>query len=139
MAVYEQATPTASAEDPWCLKFVQFRLRQAASELHQSLPASYPLAVASVGLLTAWAKEQGLFLPQEAARRQPMPVRQGDLLIMAFGAPAPQHIGFLMGYDLKTIEANTTDGQGDKAQGVFARHRTWDEVGAAGGILRLPF
>ena len=136
VALYEAHTPAGGLQAAWCLKFVQFKLWQAAKQQGRQIPALWPSQSASCGQIMAWAITHELWIP----RRRITETFAGDLLIMSFAKFAPQHIGIIIeDGTFHTVEGNTTDGKGDKTEGVFERHRTWSDIGLGGGIIRPNF
>jgi hypothetical protein len=136
--------------NPWCLAWVQLRLRKAAAALGLSLPSWVPLTGYTPAFVAA-AKKQGLFFTTRDALTGKRSVQPGDLAFFwgrADGGFRIRHVGIVISvhdWGVMTVEGNTGPESGGKlnrdGDGVYKKRRDWTELGDVdrSGFVRLPF
>jgi hypothetical protein len=133
--------------NPWCMAFIILRLVKAAAALGLSLFPGLPRTGSTV-VFARWAYKRGWFLPISAVRANPSLALPGDLVFFSYRKFRTArwrgigHVGIIRAvhdWGFFTIEGNTGPDGGRDGNGVFEKARDWDEIGAKGGIVRLPF
>jgi len=120
--LYMTATSPGSIGLPWCMAFVYWCFKEAASDLGRGAPVPK-----TAGVLRGWDLAQSVptatIVPAAAARRNPSLVAPGMVFYMDFGQGAG-HTGIVVdnvnGW-LTTIEGNSNAEGGREGIGVFLR------------------
>lgn len=117
------------APAPWCAAFVSYRL-QAAALTEKSNWIHHTGAYVPDWVI--WAKQNGIWIEMGSG----IQVERGDL-ICYFEALRGEchHIGFVRGLwenGVDTVEGNS-------GNMVKEHHRTWSELPAGSGFIRLPW
>jgi hypothetical protein len=128
--------------NPWCLAFLVFRLLDAASDLKKKLPSDVP-RTGYTPTFANWAKQNGLWTPVSAARLYYGHVQRGDFAFFYRSAMGRiSHVGVVLevhSWGVVTVEGNTNQAGSREGDGVYKKSRTWADLGAKGGFVRLPF
>jgi len=130
---------------PWCAAFVRFRLERAAAMLGTQIPPGFPDSGWTPDY-SNWAKSNGYWVPVATAEAGTILPRIGDLACFYFAAKQRiAHIGIVVEYaklwGVVTVEGNTGPdidaGVNRDGDGVYRKVRTWSELGAGGGFVRI--
>ena len=140
------------AGDPWCAAFVFYRLIAAAKELGKTLPVDFDPRAYTPDWRN-WAIKKQLWVPVATAKSDPSTVQVGDAVLFYFASLGRVgHVGMVTGLwkndsgeiiGVRTVEGNTGPDKGADVEragdGVYAKKRTWAQLGARGGFARLAF
>jgi len=124
--------------NPWCLAFVIFRLKRAASELAAHLPVGMPLNTGYTPDMANWAQSNHLWLPATGHD-----AKRGDLAFFWIHAENRiGHVGFVTDRwsgGVITVEGNTSPSPGvtPNGGGVYVKQHTWANLGEGGGFMRI--
>lgn len=133
--------------NPWCMAFIILRLVKAAAALGLALFPGLPKTGSTVAF-AYWAYKRGWFCPISKVEENPELAMPGDLVFFSFSKYRASrwrgiaHVGIIREvhpWGFLTVEGNTGPEGGRDGDGVYLKSRDWDEIGAKGGIVRLPF
>lgn len=128
---------------PWCMAFVYFRLKNAATDLGEELE-DFPVT-GYVPNLLKWADKHDRFVSAATVKAGKYKPKKGDLVLFHFkelGRVA--HVGFVSDFKninetFDVVEGNTSDGSGVNrdGDGVYLRKRRMINIGMFGGFVNM--
>jgi len=133
--------------NPWCAAFVTHCIQKADTFVAGTpAPPDFP-ASAYCPDYKNWAKKHGVWINVADAVDGDPAIQKGDLCLFYFSAKQRvAHIGFVMersATGFKSIEGNTGPEHGSvvnrDGDGCYVKHRSFAELGAFGGFVRLAF
>ena len=111
----------------WCAGFATYPIKQAATELHKSMPVLRSFGVANIAN-DAKAKHHFLALPNATERRR---IKPGSLFLERGGPTGYLHTGIVAsvnGDTMNTVEGNTNDDGTNNGFEAIARVRGFNHM-----------
>jgi Putative peptidoglycan binding domain/CHAP domain len=111
----------------WCAGFATYPIKQAAKELHKSMPVLRSFGVANIAN-DAKARHHFLALPDASERRR---IKPGSLFLEHGGPTGYLHTGIVVGVNgdtMNTIEGNTNDDGSNNGFEAIARTRGFNHM-----------
>lgn len=140
--------PPLNSGDPWCAAFVRSMMKLSAVQTSLKYEATFPRS----GYTPDWAnyaKKHKLWIPASDLKLGIALPRKGDIALFYFSQIGRiGHIGIVIEpfpTYMWTVEGNTSPERDNdqyverEGDGVYKKNRSWSELGALGGIMRVNF